>query len=155
MNKEIAGFFLDKWYVFDNYAPFQVEWRGKLYPTSEHVYQAAKFFDTDSELAEKIRLCRSPREAGNLAHDNEKLRVVNWDDMKLEVMEEIVRAKLSQHELVSETLKKSGSLTIVEMNSNDEFWGWGKAPEHSGRNELGKIWMRLRDEMNKKVENVV
>ncbi len=40
----MAGFFLDGWYVFDNFAPCQVEWRGVLYPTSEHAYQAAHFF---------------------------------------------------------------------------------------------------------------
>lgn len=39
----MAGFFLDGWYVFDNFAPCQVEWRGVLYPTSEHAYQAAHF----------------------------------------------------------------------------------------------------------------
>jgi len=48
-DKNIAGFFLEGWYVFDNFAPFQVEWRGKLYPTSEHAYQAAHFIDTNSE----------------------------------------------------------------------------------------------------------
>ena len=39
--KDIAGFFLGGWYAFDNFAPFQVEWRDKLYPTAEHAYQAA------------------------------------------------------------------------------------------------------------------
>jgi len=64
MNREdIAGFFLDGWYVFDNYAPFQIEWSGKLWPTAEHAFQAAHFFDTNPELAEQVRLTRSPREA--------------------------------------------------------------------------------------------
>ena len=53
----IAGFFLDGWYVFDNFAPCQVEWRGVLYPTSEHAYQAAHFFGTNPARAEQVRLC--------------------------------------------------------------------------------------------------
>jgi predicted NAD-dependent protein-ADP-ribosyltransferase YbiA (DUF1768 family) len=42
-------------------------------------------------------------------------------------------------------LLESGNKYIVEMNDKDEFWGWGK--NHDGRNSLGKIWMKLRDEI--------
>lgn len=52
-NKDIAGFFLEGWYVFDNFSPFQVEWRGQLYPTSEHAYQAAHFIEHNPELTKK------------------------------------------------------------------------------------------------------
>lgn len=142
----IAGFFLDGWYVFDNYAPLQVEWRGKLYPTSEHAYQAAHFIDNYPELAEKIRLCRSPGEASDMANENSEFDDPDWREKRLNIMEEILRCKLRQHELVSETLRKSGNKTIVEMNDDDDFWGWGRG--RNGRNELGKIWMKLREELN-------
>ena len=66
-------------------------------------------------------------------------------------MEEIVRCKLAQHDLVRETLIASGDRYIVEMNDNDSFWGWGS--DRQGRNELGKIWMRLRDELQNASEN--
>lgn len=61
-------------------------------------------------------------------------------------MEEIVRCKLNQHPYIKEILKSSGTKMIVEMNDDDEFWGWGK--NHNGANELGKIWMKLREEIN-------
>lgn len=147
MNKSnIAGFFLDSWYVFDNFAPFQVEWRGVLYPTSEHAYQAAHFIEANPEIAEQIRLCRSPREASDLANKNSKYDDPEWSNKKLSYMEEIVRAKLSQHAYIQQILISSGDKYIVEMNDNDKFWGWGK--DHTGKNELGKIWMKLRDEYN-------
>jgi predicted NAD-dependent protein-ADP-ribosyltransferase YbiA (DUF1768 family) len=62
-------------------------------------------------------------------------------------MKEIVQAKLNQHEYIKKILLASDSRQIVEMNDEDEFWGWGK--NHDGRNELGKIWMQLRDGLQK------
>lgn len=146
MNKnEIAGFFLDEWYVFDNFAPFQTEWRGTLYPTTEHAYQAAHFIDINPALAEQVRNCRSPREASDLANDNKEYDDPAWKEKRLALMEEIVRAKLEQHSYVKEILNKSANRLIVEMNDEDEFWGWGK--NHGGQNHLGKIWMKLRTEI--------
>ncbi len=144
-NDTVAGFFLKEWYVFDNFAPFQTEWRGKLYPTAEHAYQAAHFLNTDPILAEKVRVCRSPREASDFANVHSDQDDPEWKEKRLSIMEEIVRAKLEQHPLVHSTLTESGELYIVEMNDEDEFWGWGK--NHDGQNNLGKIWMKLRGEI--------
>lgn len=142
-NETVAGFFLEGWYVFDNFAPFQTEWRGKLYSTTEHAYQAAHFLDTNPELAEKVRLCRSPREASDFANENNDQDDPEWKEKRLSFMNEIVRAKLEQHPFVRSTLIDSGEMYIVEMNDEDEFWGWGK--NHDGQNHLGKIWMNLRN----------
>ena len=46
----------------------------------------------------------------------------------------------------SKKLLEAGDRRIVEDSSKDSFWGWG--PNKDGRNELGKIWMRLRDEFH-------
>jgi hypothetical protein len=50
-----------------------------------------------------------------------------------------------QHEYIQQKLFETGDLLIVEDSPKDGFWGWG--PQRDGRNELGKIWMRLRDEL--------
>lgn len=142
----LAGFFMNGWYVFDNFAPFQVSWRGKLYPTSEHAYQAAHFFETNPELSERIRLAKSPREASDMANENAHLEDPDWQSKKLEIMREIVRTKLEQHPYVRQILMESGDRPIVEMNDADEFWGWGKT--HDGQNHLGKIWMELREQIS-------
>lgn len=147
-NKDIAGFFLDGWYVFDNFAPFQVEWRGRQYPTSEHAYQAAHFIDTAPDLAETIRTCPSPRLASDFANEHVSQEDPDWKLKKLLFMEEIVRCKLEQHDYIRDTLVASGDKYIVEMNDNDSFWGWGR--DHEGKNHLGNIWMKLRDEIRPK-----
>lgn len=143
--EEIAGFFLNGWYVFDNFAPFQIEWRGKLYPTAEHAYQAAHFIISNPDIAEIIRNTKSPREASDFANSNVNYEDPGWKDIKLSIMQEIVRCKMEQHEYIRKALLDSGDKYIVEMNDKDEFWGWGK--NHKGRNELGKIWMQLRNEI--------
>lgn len=143
--EEVAGFFLSGWYVFDSYAPFQIEWRSKLWPTAEHAFQAAHFFDTNPELAEKVRLARSPREADVVANENKQYDDPLWRQKRVAIMAEIVRAKYDQHPLIQETLLSSGTMPIIETNDNDSFWGWG--PDKKGENVLGDIWMRLREEV--------
>ncbi len=41
-------------------------------------------------------------------------------------------------------LMKTGEATIIEHTEKDKFWADGG--DGSGRNELGKVLMRLRDE---------
>lgn len=146
-DNNIAGFFLDGNYVFDSYAPFQIEWRGKLWPTAEHAFQAAHFFDTNPELAEQVRQTKSPREADDFANDNKQFDDPNWRDKRVSIMAEIVKAKHNQHPLIQKTLKETANKPIVEMNDNDAFWGWG--PDHNGQNQLGEIWMQVRAEANR------
>jgi ribA/ribD-fused uncharacterized protein len=69
----------------------------------------------------------------------------DWQEKKVEVMEEIVRTKLSQHPYIQEKLKETGDREIVENSPSDSFWGWGE--DQKGVNHLGKIWMKLRDEL--------
>ena len=141
----IAGFFLGGWYVFDNFAPFPVEWRGKLYPTAEHAYQAAHFIDKNPDLAEQVRQTLSPREASDFANLNSYQDDPAWKDKRLVIMEELVRNKIEQHPYVKQILLESQDKDIVEMNDDDAFWGWGQ--DHKGENNLGKIWMKLRSEI--------
>ena len=61
-------------------------------------------------------------------------------------MEEILRAKTEQHEDVRDVLKKTGKRTIIENSPVDSFWGIGH--DGKGQNVVGKIWMKIRDELN-------
>lgn len=141
----IAGFFLEGYYIFDNFAPFQVMWRNKQYPTAEHAYQAAHFIDTNPLLAEKVSLTTSPRGAKDFANLNNAHDDPNWKEKRLSIMEEIVRCKVEQHAYVKDILIETGDKNIVEMNNDDAFWGWGE--DHNGENQLGKIWMKVRSEI--------
>jgi ribA/ribD-fused uncharacterized protein len=145
-DQEFIGFMLKDWYVFDSFAPFQIEWRGKLYPTAEHAYQAAHF-SQNPELAEQVRTSRSPKAAQELANKHSDQDDPDWKGKKLTIMEDILSHKLDQHSCIREVLTSTGNKPLVETNDNDEFWGWGKS--HAGQNHLGKLWMKLREDLHK------
>lgn len=143
-DQDYIGFMLKDWYVFDSFAPFQIEWHGKLYPTAEHAYQAAHF-SKNPELAERVRVCRSPKAAQDFANNHSDQDDPDWKEKKLAIMEDILRHKLDQHPYIHEVLMSTGNKRLVETNDNDEFWGWGK--NHDGQNHLGRLWMKLREEL--------
>lgn len=138
-------YFYDQWYdCLNNFSAHAVEIDGVIYPTAEHAYQAAKCMDPAGKA--EILACRSPlatKDISNNKHKKAKLR--NWDEVKVDVIEQILRAKLEQHSEVKAALIKSGNQEIAENSPIDYFWGRGK--DGSGRNELGKLWMKLRAEL--------
>ena len=144
------NFYTPKFYVFNNFSAHAIEFRGKLYPTSEHAYQAAKC--TDPQGCEEIRNARSPGRAKTLANETYgAAKDPAWDSKKVAVLEEILRAKLTQHPEAQKALRDSGHEDIVEDSPTDYFWGEGA--DGSGQNMLGKLWMKIRDEKSALSQN--
>lgn len=131
--------------MFSNFSSFKVEYDGVLWMTSEHAYQAAKFKDPSTR--EKIMNALSSHDAFELSRVYSKEVRNDWGDIKIPVMKDIVRNKLYTHQLIQEKLLETGTRVIVEDSPTDSFWGWG--PDKKGRNELGKIWMELRGDLQK------
>ena len=142
------GFYEREFYVLSNFSSFQVKWRGQLWPTSEHAYQAAHFLETVPELAMQIHKATSAHQAFKIAKKNAFKAPKDWMDIKISVMDDICRHKLLQHPYVRRKLLQTAELPLVEDSPTDSFWGWG--PDKDGRNELGKIWMNLRNRISSK-----
>jgi len=141
----VVGFYEREFYVFSNFSSFQVEWKGEVWMTSEHAYQAARFFDVAPELVEQIKNARSSHEAFEIAQANKQHQREGWSDIKAEVMLEICRHKLQQNPYVLHKLLLTNDEYLVEDSPVDSYWGWGA--DRQGRNELGKVWMKLREEV--------
>ena len=62
---------------------------------------------------------------------------------KRQVMKNILKIKLEQHPSINNTLINSGFRFIYYTYKFNDFWGLGK--NNSGNNELGKLWMELRN----------
>lgn len=131
-------------YWLSNFSSFAVRFGPILYPTSEHAYHVQKF-PTSARIRTEIQNATSAHMAMLIARKNSDWVVRNWDVMKRQIMKEIVRAKLNQHEYIQKKLRQTGSKELIEVSPVDSYWGWG--PDHNGQNELGKIWMELRSEM--------
>ncbi|MEK7177052.1 MAG: NADAR family protein [Patescibacteria group bacterium] len=136
-------FYEHEFYVFSNFSSFQLEWKGKLWPTSEHAYHSEKF--DNENLKEQIRNTKSAHDSLKLAKANKDKYKKNWDDIKLGIMKEILHAKVAQHPYVKKKLLESGDRELVEDSHRDDYWGWG--PNKDGKNHLGKLWMEVREEI--------
>ena len=131
----------DEYGCFSNFAPFAIELAGKLWPTSEHYFQAQKFAGTEHE--EAIRLAKSPMIAARMGRDRSKPFRADWESVKDDIMREAVSAKFSQHPEIREVLLATGKAKIVEHTEKDSYWGDGG--DGSGRNMLGRILMEVRE----------
>ena len=145
---EFIGFYPREFFVFDNFSSFGVLVDGVLYSTVEHAYQSAKFLPTAPGIAKEIENCYSAHDAQKIAYANKDKQRKDWDEVKLSVMEKLIRLKLEQNPYVKKKLLETGDLKICEDSPKDSFWGIG--PNRDGRNELGKLWMKLRDEIKKR-----
>ena len=142
---EVIGFYPREFYPFDNFSSFKVEWNGYLFSSVEEAYQAASFMGSDEELVEKIKKSHSADEAQRIAYANRDKRREDWDDVKISIMEELLRLKIEQNPYVKKKLLQTGDYMIVEDSPKDDFWGWGL--NRNGQNNLGKLWMKLREEL--------
>lgn len=146
LNKETESevyFFSSPFVALDNFSAHQIKIWYKTFPTAEHAYQWKKFENSSPQVADEILLAASPDAAKKIADENKSKVMASWQEMKVSVMEEILRAKAEQHEGVSEVLKSTGTKTLVENSPEDSFWGAGN--DGKGQNMCGKIWMKIRD----------
>ncbi len=132
--------------ALDNFSAHIVEIWGKKFQTAEHAYQWKKIAWSNPEIAEKIFASISPSEVKKISDAYKHNTSLEVHNSKVEIMEEILRAKAAQHEEVRRILKESGNKTIIENSPIDSFWGVG--PDGKGGNVLGILWMKVRDSQN-------
>ena len=128
---------------FSNFSRHSVRLNGKVWPTSEHYFQAQKFAGTPHE--EEVRQAKSPTIAARMGRSRERPLRNDWEAVKESIMHEVVLAKFTQHADLRAILLRTGDSTIVEHTENDRYWGDGG--DGSGKNRLGQILMRVRDEL--------
>ena len=145
-NDKAVYFFTPAYHPLDNFSSHKVSLWGLDFPTAEHAFQWKKFSGSRTDLSEKILNAKSPHLVLKIADENKSEQDSDWHDKKNQAMEEILRAKTEQHEDVRDVLKKTGKRTIIENSPVDNFWGIGH--DGNGQNVVGKIWMKIRDELN-------
>ena len=133
----------DEYGAFSNFAPHPIFLKGKLWPTSEHYFQAQKFAGTPYE--EEIRRANSPMIAARLGRSRKRMLRTDWEKAKNSIMLEALRAKFTQHDELRKLLLSTAEAIIVEHTAKDRYWGDGG--DGSGRNMLGKILMQVREEL--------
>jgi hypothetical protein len=122
------------------YHPCLIYYEGLMYLNSEAAYQAAK--TTDTELRKQFQNLE-PNDSKKLGR-RIKIRE-DWDQVKLQVMWEILWYKFTSHQDLKDALIRTGDAYLEEGNSwNDVYWG---VCDELGMNHLGRLLMELRNQI--------
>lgn len=133
--------FSGKYAFLSNFYPCIVEFEGLQYPSVEHAFQAAKTFDVEERKG--FQVCPTPADA---KHFGRKLKLrPDWESVKVSIMETLVRDKFTRNwsEVnLAQLLLDTGDAYLENRNNyRDKFWG---TVGGEGRNELGRILMKVR-----------
>jgi ribA/ribD-fused uncharacterized protein len=126
-----------------NFAQYPIEVDGKIWPTSEHYFQASKF--PGSDYSEAIRQQPSPRSAAKMGRSYEHPLRADWEEVKDSVMRKAVLAKFTQHPELRAWLLDTGDAVLVEHTTKDSYWA--DNGDGSGKNRLGVILMEVRAQL--------
>ncbi len=144
MENEIKFYSEDANYgEFSNFAPYAIKLKNKIWATTEHYFQAQKF--EKQTYQDKIRNAESPMMAAQLGRSRKERILKNWDNIKLNVMYDAVKAKFTQYPELTQLLLDTKEAKIIEHTENDDYWGDGG--DGKGKNMLGKILMKIREEL--------
>lgn len=145
MGKAIRFYQVNKPYgFFSNFSAHPIHVRGKIWPTSEHYFQAMKFEGTPHE--EEVRVAATPAEAARIGRDRALPLRNDWESVKDDVMRVALEAKFTQHEELRAHLLNTGSAEIVEHTENDAYWA--DSGNGTGKNMLGVLLMELRKKLS-------
>lgn len=130
--------------AFSNLFPRPIEFEGRVFPTSEHAYQAGKA--QKPAVREWILNAPTPALAAMAAHGLYVWDVVpDWAKIKFDRMRAVLRAKFDQHVDLQELLLSTGDARLVEAgtvnNAVNRLWG---EVDGKGENMLGLMLMELR-----------
>lgn len=138
-----------EWGFLHNFYRASVEYKldniSVRFPTSEHLYQALKFLPHHKEEFVNLARFYNAKDAKNYVYLNKNKWNPNWENEKVKMMEMVIRLKISQYYWMIEKLRSSGNRIIQETRKTDYFWGIGA--NGTGKNYLGKIWMKIREEL--------
>lgn len=165
----------EDWGLLSNFADTPIEMKTqhgtRVFPTVEHYFQYMKDPENKKYLDAILKGdAQHARDFGRkhfaeLRKKRDTEKELAWHSGGADkAMEDALKAKLKQHPMVAYLLQATGKACIVEdtgtrsPKNQDPVWGWktGGAIVHSvvkdqtaPGNKLGRLWMKLRGEMNK------
>lgn len=147
----------EKWGEFSNFYRREVQIDGHVWKTTEHYFQAMKFFP---DAVMKVEVNSITHEVNIQSHiagqEKPKLAALegrrkdlplrpDWEQIKDAVMRRAVYAKFTQHPDLRRLLLSTGDEKIIEDSPTDAYWGCGA--DGTGKNMLGVILMEIREEL--------
>ena len=165
MNDKISPFderiidtFRGDYRFLSNFYPAPLILWGTSFATSEHAYQWSKTHDeaekhsirftakqTETSVIEVPSTAAESKSAGAIV-----TKRPDWEEVRYEIMVEILRAKFSQNLDLKEKLLTTDNAILIEGNTwHDRTWGVCRCEScgNFGKNLLGKALMQVRREL--------
>ena len=148
----------EKYGWMGNMAPYPIKCDGKVWLTSEALFQSMRYDDVS--VKEMIRVEKSPMGAKMKSKKYKgQMVIVPMSELDVENMRKCVKMKFDQHPQLKRQLINTKDAFIYEDigNRNGErhkFWGVKKLSESEadGNNMMGRILMELREEYLKEIK---
>ena len=138
----ISDFHEERYRFLSNFYEARVEYGDLVYHSNEAAFQAQKCMTEE----EKVPFTEYGPGKSKGAGRRVQLRP-DWEKVKFGIMEEIVRAKFTQHPELAAKLRATGDMILIEGNHwGDACWGVDTRTGQ-GENHLGKILMKIREEL--------
>ena len=155
-----------------NFAPIKVILRGKTYKTGEHAFHGLKYiyvstFTKGKRKDDLINYAKkfegdnpefktssdAKKAGGKQGFELNKNEIMKWNKKSMDVQYRISKYKVDNNKNIYKLLENNkDTIFIHQDNRANEKTIWGariKDGKQIGKNELGKTWMRIRDEHKK------
>ena len=132
--------FNGKYDFLSNYYVAPVTYNGLTFQSNEAAFQAQKTLNE----GQRRKFTRMAPNKAKAKGRNVILRS-DWEEVKNKIMYEVCYAKFTQNPELKEKLLLTGDEELIEGNTwHDTYWG---VCNRRGKNKLGKILMRVREEL--------
>lgn len=132
--------FRGEYFFLSNFCEVPVMYDGITYLNNEAAFQAQKTLNREQRLDFAMLNPSQAKKKGRSV----SLRP-DWEEIKINVMYEICKAKFTQNENLKRSLLNTGNAELIEGNNwGDKIWGQVNG---IGENNLGKILMKIREEL--------
>ena len=141
--KQRIADFSGEMFFLSNFYQSRISIEGREFSSVEQYYQWRKCSDENDRKA--IMSANTP---GEMKRIGKRIKLVpKWDEIKLEVMYEGVKAKFTQNTQLAHKLLLIRDDKLAEGNNwGDTFWGVDYYTR-MGNNHLGKILRRVKGEI--------
>jgi predicted NAD-dependent protein-ADP-ribosyltransferase YbiA (DUF1768 family) len=148
-----------------NMSPHPIQTTLSMYPSSAGIWRTAEAlfqgyrFAPDDPIREEIRAQTSPMAAKMVAkREKDKMVIIPQSSEDLMLMKFVLELKIEQHPALAQELLATDDAMIIEgctkrPHGSGLFWGAERAigtdgqPFWRGSNNLGHLWMQVRDEL--------
>jgi hypothetical protein len=145
--------FRDQYSFLSNFYYFSFEYKNFIFLTSEHAFQWEKATAIEDKL--KILKAKTPADAKKYGRYIKDLNIKEWDEKKVQIMEDILVAKFNNN-ILKKKLLDTNTTELIEYNKwHDNFWGkcicnkcknkLSNEVNVHNNNILGKLLMKIRN----------